>query len=96
MGVFFIQKWRDNDIRIQLGHMKNTTRHKIHLNPAGCLRSTVSFPSGVRGRAPKALARFMFLEGKIQHLINVPAPNLLKLTSKKRDVRKKKMWSGRW
>ena len=46
----------------------------------------VSSPSGVRGRAPEALALFMFLNGKIQHLINIPAPNLLKLTSRKRDI----------
>ena len=43
-------------------------------------------PSGVRGRAPEALALFMLIEGKIQHLINIPAPNLLKLTSRKRDI----------
>ena len=41
----------------------------------------MSSSSGVRGGAPKALALFMFLEGKILHLINIPAPNLLKLTS---------------
>ena len=46
----------------------------------------MSSPSGVRGRAPEALALFMFLEGKIQHLINIPAPNLLKLTSRKRGI----------
>ena len=50
----------------------------------------MSFPSGVRGRAPKALALFVFLEGKIQHLINTPAPNLLKLTSRKRDIHERK------
>ena len=32
----------------------------------------------------------MFLEGKIQHLINIPAPNLLKLTSRKRDIHERK------
>ena len=52
--------------------MKNTTTHKIGLNPA----------RGFGG----ALALFVFLEGKIQHLINIPAPNLLKLTSRKRDI----------
>ena len=50
----------------------------------------MSSPSGVRGRAPEALAVFMFLEGKIQHLINIPALNLLKLTSRKRDIRERK------
>ena len=47
----------------------------------------MSSPSGVRGKAVEALALFMFLEGKMQHLINIPAPNLLKLTSNKRDIR---------
>ena len=42
------------------------------------------------GGAPEALAHFMFLEGKIQHFINIPAPNLLKLTSRKRDIHKRK------
>ena len=46
--------------------------------------------SGVRGRAPEALALFMFLKGKIQHLINIPAPNLFKLTSRKRDIYERK------
>ena len=46
--------------------------------------------SGVRGRALKALALFMFLKDKTQHLINIPAPNLLKLTSKKPDIHEKK------
>ena len=50
----------------------------------------MSFASGVRGRAPEALALLMFLEGKIQHLINIPAPNLLKLTSRKRDIHERK------
>ena len=46
----------------------------------------MSSSSGLRGRAPEALALFMFLKGKIQHLINIPAPNLFKLTSRKRDI----------
>ena len=50
----------------------------------------MSSPSGVRGEAPEALALFMFLESKIQHLINIPAPNLLKLTSRKRDIHERK------
>ena len=50
----------------------------------------MSSPSEVRGNAPEALALFMFLEGKIQHLINIPAPNLLKLTSRKRDIHERK------
>ena len=50
----------------------------------------MSSPSGVRGRAPEASALFMFLEGKIQRLINIPAPNLLKLTSRKRDIHERK------
>ena len=50
----------------------------------------MSSPSGVRGSAPEALALFMFLEGKIQHLINIPAPNVLKLTSRKRDIHERK------
>ena len=33
---------------------------------------------------------FMFLEDKIQHLINISAPNLLKLTSRKRDMHERK------
>ena len=50
----------------------------------------MSSPSGVRGGAPEASALFMFLEGKIQRLINIPAPNLLKLTSRKRDIHERK------
>ena len=50
----------------------------------------MSSPSGVRGGAPEALALFMFLEGKIQHLINIPAPNLLKLTSRKCYIHERK------
>ena len=50
----------------------------------------MSSPSGVQGRAPKALALLMFLKGKIQHLINIPTPNLLKLTSRKRDIHETK------
>ena len=67
--------------------MKNTTRHKIGFNPA---RGSGGALCGVRGRAPEALALFMFLELKIQHLINIPAPNLLKLTSRKRDIHERK------
>ena len=52
--------------------------------------SAVSSPSGARGRAPETSALFMFLEGKIQHLINISAPNLLKLTSRKRDIHERK------
>ena len=50
----------------------------------------MSSPTWVQGRAPEALALFMFLERKIQHLINIPALNLLKLTSRKRDIHKRK------
>ena len=50
----------------------------------------MSSPIGVRGGAPEALALFMFLEGKIQHLINIPVPNLLKLTGRKRDIHERK------
>ena len=50
----------------------------------------MSSPSGVPGRAPEALALFMSLEGKIQHLINISAPNLLKLSSRKRDILERK------
>ena len=50
----------------------------------------MSSPSGVLGGAPEALALFMFIEGKIQHLINIPAPNLLKLPGKKRDIHERK------
>ena len=70
--------------------MKNTTRHKIGLNPARGSEVRCELSQRVRGVAPEALALFMFLEGKIQHLINIPAPNLLKLTSRKRDVHEKK------
>ena len=45
--------------------MKHTTRHKIGLNPARGLGERCELSSGVRGRAPEALALFMFLEGKI-------------------------------
>ena len=47
-------------------------------------------PSGDRDRAPEALAIFMFLESKIQHLSNIPAPNLRELTSRKRDIHERK------
>ena len=50
----------------------------------------MSSPSGVRGKVPEALALFMFLESKIQQLIIFPAPNLLKLTSRKRDIHERK------
>ena len=50
----------------------------------------MSSPTGVRGRAPEALALFMFLERKIQRLVNIPGPNLLKLTSRDRDIHEKK------
>ena len=70
--------------------MKNTTRHNIGLNPARGLGERCGSPSVVCGGAPKALALFMFLEGKIQHFIHIPAPNLLKLTSTKRDIHEKK------
>ena len=50
----------------------------------------MSSPSRVRGKALKALALALFLEDKIQHLINIPAPNLLKLTSRKRDIHERK------
>ena len=45
----------------------------------GGLGERCKLPSRVRGRAQEALALFMFLEDKIQHLINIPAQNLLKL-----------------
>ena len=67
--------------------MKNTTRHKIDLNPTRGSGGALSSPSEVRGKALEPLALFMFFEGKIQHLINIPAPNLLKLTSRKRDMK---------
>ena len=50
----------------------------------------MSYPSGVGGRAPEALSLFVFLEGKIQHLINIPEPNLFKLTSRIRDIHERK------
>ena len=50
----------------------------------------MSSPSGVQGGAPEALALFMFVEGKILHLINIPVPNLLKVTSRKRDIHERK------
>ena len=76
--------------------MKNTARYKIGLNPArGGYGSAVSSSSGVRGGAPEVLALFMCLEGKTQHLVNIPVPNLLKLTSRKRDIdeRKYEKWA---
>ena len=67
--------------------MENTTRHKIALNPARGFGERCEL---FQGGAPEALALFMFLVGKIQHLINIPAPNLLKLTSRKRDIHERK------
>ena len=49
----------------------------------------MSSPSEIQGRVPEALALFMSLERKILQLINIPAPNLLKLTSRKRDIHEK-------
>ena len=67
------------------------TGPKIGLIPArGSGGALWAPPVGVRGGAQGALAVFMFLEGKIQHLINIPAPNLLKLTTRKRDVHERK------
>ena len=54
--------------------------------------SVVSSPSGVWGKAPEALALFMFLVGKIQQLMNIPAPNLLKLTNRKRNTHIRKYY----
>ena len=42
------------------------------------------------GGVPEASALFMYLKGKIQRLINIPAPNLLKLTRRKRDIHERK------
>ena len=64
--------------------MKNTTRHKIGLNKA---RGFAELPQRGSGRH---LALFVFLEGKMQHLINIPAPNLYKLTSRKRDIHERR------
>ena len=50
----------------------------------------MSSPSGVRGEAPEALALSMILKGKIQHLINIPRPNLFKLTTGKRYIHERK------
>ena len=61
--------------------MKNTTRHKISLNPARGLGEHCELPQQGPGQNPGALALFMFFEGKIQHLINIPAPNLLTFSS---------------
>ena len=66
--------------------MKSTPRHKIGLNPVRGLRERCELPQQGPGGAPKALVLFMFLEGKIQYLINIPAPNLLKLTNRNRDI----------
>ena len=65
--------------------MKNTIRPKIGLNPGRGLEKRCELPQW-----GQALALFMFLEGKMQHLINIPAPNLLKLTSRKRDIQERK------
>ena len=62
--------------------MKSTTKHKIVYIQLGVWGSAVSSPSGVRGGSPEALALFM--------LINIPASNLLKLTSRKRDMHERK------
>ena len=90
--IFFLSNGRrpsfksegDNDIHIQLGPMKNTTRHKTGLG------EHCELPQWGLGGAPEALALFMFLQGKIQHLINIPAPNWIKLTSRKRDIHERK------
>ena len=70
--------------------MKNTTRHKIGLNPArvsgGALACELTQRSP--GQSPESFSTFYVSRVyKIQHLINIPAPNLLKMTSKKRDVK---------
>ena len=78
------------NIRIHLGPMNNTTRHKIGEIQ---LELTV-LPQRGPGRSPGTFSTFMFLEGKIQHLINIPAPNLLKLTSRKRDIHERKYVNG--
>ena len=55
MGVDLYLKVRDNDIRIQLGPIKNTTRHKIGLNPAkGSERALWAPPAG-SGAEPRKL-----------------------------------------
>ena len=66
--------------------MKNKTKHKIGLNPARGFGERCELPQRDPEIATEALELFMFLEGKMQHLINIPAPNLLKLTNRKRDI----------
>ena len=71
--------------------MKNT-RHKIGFNPARGFGGALCAPPSGSGAepAPEALALFMFLEHKMQHLTNILAPNLLKFTSRKRDIHERK------
>ena len=51
-----IWKWRDDDIRLQLEPMKNTTRHKIGLNPAiGGFGGALWAPLAGSGAEPRKL-----------------------------------------
>ena len=48
----------DNDIRIQLGPMENTTRHKIGLNLARGLGERCELPQRGSGRSPGNFSTF--------------------------------------
>ena len=48
----YIWKRGDNDIRIQLGPLKNTTRHKIGLNPARGSEGALWAPPAGSGAEP--------------------------------------------
>ena len=68
--------------------MKNTTI--FGLNSAKGSGERCELPQRGPGQSPGSFNTFVFVEGKIQHLINIPAPNLLKLTSRKRDIHERK------
>ena len=64
MGVDLHLKVRgDNDIRIQLGPTKNTTRHKIGLNPARESGGRCELPQWGPGRSPESFSTFYVSRG---------------------------------
>ena len=75
---------------MQLGSMKNTTRHKIGKIKLGGLGERCELSQRGLGQSPGSFSTFYVFGGKIQHLINMTAPNLLKFTSRKRDIRERK------
>ena len=55
MGIDLCLKVRDNDIRIQLELMKNTTRHENGLNPAKGFVGALWAPPAGSGAEPREL-----------------------------------------